>query len=187
MLQACLLYTSGSLITLATGAELNVSSNGSFTYNPKCLVAGLDSFTYAVKDENNALSSTVKVYLQISQNMWFVDDVVTNGSGSFNSPFNSMASVESLSQAGDYVFLFPGTYSQNLTLKNNQKLIGADENWLCTSGSTIRNASGNSNFAGELTLAANDTVRGIDFIKTGPSPSVSYTHLDVYKRQVYKL
>lgn len=162
----------GVLVTLPSGADLTVNANGSFTYNPKCLVAGLDSFTYAAKDENNALSSTVKVYLQISQTMWFVDDVVTNGSGSFNSPFNTFTSVESQSQPGDYIFLFPGTYTQNLLLKNNQKLIGAIEDWLCPSGSTIRMATPSdiTNFQGELSLAMNDTVKGIGFNSISTSP-----------------
>jgi hypothetical protein len=160
----------GGLVTLASGAELTVMANGSFTYNPKCLVAGLDSFTYAAKDEHNALSNSVKVYLQINQTMWFVDDVVTNGSGSFNSPFNSLASVESQSQPGDYIFLFPGVYNQNLLLKNNQKLYGAAENWICPSGSTIRTATDVTTFQGELTLAMNDTIKGISFSINGPGP-----------------
>ena len=65
--------------------------------------------------------------------MWFVDDVASNGSGSFNSPFNSLASVESQFSQVIIYFLFL-VVNQNLLLKNNQKLYGAAENDLSFPG-----------------------------------------------------
>lgn len=159
-----------TLITLSSGASLTVNANGSFMYDPKCLAAGLDSFTYAIKDEHNTLSNTVKVYLQIMQTLWYVNNTGANGTGSFSSPFNTLSNAVSASAAGDYIFVFPATYNENITLKNNQKLIGASENWLCGTGSTIRSASGSTIIQGSITLAMNDTIKGIDFNNPGPIP-----------------
>ncbi|MDZ4709100.1 MAG: Ig-like domain-containing protein [Saprospiraceae bacterium] len=153
----------GTLITLPSGAELTVNANGSFTYNPKCLAAGLDTFSYQIKDEHNLFSDTAIVYINVDQNMWFVDDNAgTMGTGSFSNPFDQLSDAEAASAIGEYIFVFPGTYGQSITLKNSQKLIGADENWNCPSGSTIRTASGTSTITGTITLAQNDTIKGIE-------------------------
>lgn len=153
----------GTLITLPSGAELTVNVNGSFTYNPKCLVSGLDTFSYQIMDEHNLISNPALVYINVDQAMWFVDDNAgTMGIGSFSNPFDQLSDAEGASAVGDYIFVFPGTYGQSITLKNSQKLIGADENWICPSGSTLRTASGNSTINGTITLAQNDTIRGIE-------------------------
>ncbi len=160
----------GNPFVLPSGATLFVNSDGSFTYNPNCVVAGKDSFEYQLSDEHSTLSNTAKVYFNISQTMWFVDDVLTNGTGSYNSPFNSLASAQAASAAGDYIFIFPGTYNENITLKNDQKLLGAGVDWLCPSGGTIRATTANSVINGTVTTAMNNTIQGIDFIILSPAP-----------------
>lgn len=154
----------GMSITLPSGALLTVNADGSFSYNTNCQAGGIDSFNYQAIDEHMALSNTVKVYITIAQSIWFVDgSVAMTGNGSFSLPFKMLAEAQAASVAGQIIFVFPGTYNENLTLKNNQSLIGADENWLCPEGGTIRVASGMSTINGTLTLAQNNTIKGIEF------------------------
>jgi len=160
----------GNTISLPSGADLMVNADGSFTYNPKCMVVGLDTFSYQIKDEHNSFSIQAKVYISVDQVMWFVDDNPNpSGSGSINNPFDQLSDAQTASAPGDYIFVFPGVFPSNdsLILKNDQKLFGADENWNCPNGSNLRMANMTSTINGSILLAQNDTIRGIELGNNG--------------------
>lgn len=148
---------------LTSGAVLNVSPNGSFTYTPSCLGIKVDSFHYQVVDGNGAFSNPVTVIINLTQRFWFVQQGAMPGTaGSFNAPFDMLSDAQAASAPGDYIFVFPGQYTENLTLKNDQKLIGAVVNWICLPQFTgLRSAGGTSRINGTVTLAMNDTILGI--------------------------
>lgn len=160
---------------LSSGALLMVNGDGSFMYTPGCAGVMVDTFQYQAVDEHGALSDTVTVVIELNQRLWFVQEGAVPGTvGSFSAPFDQLADAEAASVAGDYIFVYPGIYNESLILKNDQKLIGAAVDWYCPpSNALLRNASGISRINGTITLAANDTVRGITMGE--PSMAASYS------------
>ena len=95
----------------------------------------------------------------------------------FSSPFVTHCQMQLVLPLLEIIFLyFQLLIMKNITLKNNQKLIGTSENWLCGTGSTIRSASGSTIIQGSITLAMNDTIK--ELILTIPAPY----HFPVYWR-----
>jgi hypothetical protein len=93
---------------------------------------------------------------------WYVrNDAPAGGDGSSAAPFNSLASAQSASIAGDTIFVFGGdqtSKNQNsgILLKDDQSLVGED-------GKTpvIGNTAGPG-----VTLANNNTLRGVSIVGT---------------------
>ncbi|MBS1791479.1 MAG: DUF11 domain-containing protein, partial [Acidobacteria bacterium] len=122
--------------TTSNGGQVTSSAtDGSFVYNPAPGFSGTDTFSYTVRDEGadgipgNAddKTDTATVTLSVSTPIWFIDDSASpGGDGRLTAPYNSIAAFNpaAADDPGDAIFLFAGSYTGPLPLKDNQKLIG---------------------------------------------------------------
>ncbi|MGH9948455.1 MAG: beta strand repeat-containing protein, partial [Pyrinomonadaceae bacterium] len=127
----------GNAATSASGGNVTLNTDGSFTYNPPPGFDGADSFFYTLSD--GAATDTAQVTLNISGMIWFIKNdaasctTLAAGCGRLSNPFSSLSSFASINNgagnnpaAGDNIFIYTGSgsYDASLTLLNNQKLIG---------------------------------------------------------------
>ncbi|HYE16710.1 MAG TPA: Ig-like domain-containing protein, partial [Pyrinomonadaceae bacterium] len=112
------------------GGNVTVNSNGSFSYNPPAGFSGTDTFTYTVTDSSGK-TDTAQVTLNVGGAViWFVKaGAPGGGDGRLTSPFNCLVGTGcfdpvAADEAGDFIFLFAGSYNGGLTLLDNEKLIG---------------------------------------------------------------
>lgn len=120
--------------TSTQGGNVNVSSDGSYTYNPPAGYEGSDTFTYTLT--NGGGSSTATVTVTISGMIWFVDSsAVSSGDGRLTTPFNTLAAFQAVNDgtgnhpaANESVFLYERAtdYVGPVTLLGGQRLIGQD-------------------------------------------------------------
>jgi hypothetical protein len=173
--------------TSTHGGNVNLGSDGSFTYNPSPGFEGTDTFTYTLTDgKGNIDTSTVSV--AVSGVIWFVNATAdAGGDGRFTSPFNALTGAGSFDAAaaddpGDNIFLSSGSYTGGLTLKNNQKLIGQGATASLSSitgitpprGSDILPSTGGSNpvisaNVSNIILGSGNTIRGVTLDVTSPA------------------
>ncbi|MEX0781289.1 MAG: Ig-like domain-containing protein [Dehalococcoidia bacterium] len=109
------------------------TATGAFTFDPEPGVTGPVSFTYTVCDNGNPLPSECSAAAQVNftiagPSIWFVDtNAASNGTGTLASPFNTLASVPAVDDAGDRVFVYfdaTPTGTDGLSLLTNEWLIG---------------------------------------------------------------
>ncbi|WP_347051416.1 Ig-like domain-containing protein [Flavobacterium olei] len=115
------LLTSTVLVNPSHGT-VNLSSNGSFTYNSAAGYSGLDSFTYTLTTASGK-TSTGTVNINVTTPIFFVNSAATvNGNGTLASPFKT---VDNATGTGSNpIFIYSGASGNALTLGNNQKVIG---------------------------------------------------------------
>src|SRR6185369_5244631 len=121
----------------AQGGDVNLSADGSFTYNPPAGFEGNDSFSYTLND-NESNTDTATVSITVSGMIWFVNN---NAScpcdGRLTNPFNTLASFQAVNDGGnsglhpatnDNIFVYESAtdYVGPVSLLNGQKLIGQD-------------------------------------------------------------
>src|SRR6185369_13527363 len=121
----------------AQGGDVNLSADGSFTYNPPAGFEGNDSFSYTLND-NESNTDTATVSITVSGMIWFVNN---NAScpcdGRLTNPFNTLASFQAVNDGGnsglhpaanDNIFVYESAtdYVGPVTLLNGQKFIGQD-------------------------------------------------------------
>lgn len=113
----------------SAGAVVTVKTNGTFTYLPPAGAAS-DSFTYRVIDAQG-LSTTGTVTIELVGRVWYVkNNAPAGGSGRSADPFNTLASAQAASKAGDTIYVHYGNgtitgQNAGITLKDSQRLIGA--------------------------------------------------------------
>jgi YVTN family beta-propeller protein len=138
--------TSANPITTTDGGSVTMNSDGTFTYTPPVNTANTsDTFTFQITDGTNTSNGTATINIA-NAIVWYVDSALgTNGNGESNTPFNNLASVNSVSTDGDVIFLFGGasqkTYAGNLTLQPSEELIGQPAG-LTVNSETLLPASG---------------------------------------------
>ncbi len=115
------------------GAVVLVAADGSFSYDPPPGFKGVDSFAYSVRNAFGANRAVVSIDVS-GETVWFVDDsVAAGGDGTFNAPFNNLASLNGSSgagdadAAGDTIFVYAGTYSVEFDVEAGQTLMGHSE------------------------------------------------------------
>src|SRR6185503_14133297 len=109
--------------TSAQGGQIAHLGGGQFTYNPPPGFEGPDTFTYTIT--NGFGSSNATVTITVSGMIWFVDASAGAGDGRLAAPFNTIAALNASAHGvGDNIFLADGSYTDSLTLLNNEKLIG---------------------------------------------------------------
>jgi uncharacterized repeat protein (TIGR01451 family) len=142
--------------------SVTVNSDGTFTYTPNVGFSGTDSFTYTITNSVvSSLTDTGTVTINVSNPVWYVDSTApAGGTGSSTSRFNSLASV-SAAGPGDTIYLYPGTYSANVPLEANQRLIGNGAA-LVVGGTTLQAAGTAPTIGGTVTLATGTTVSGLN-------------------------
>ncbi|HSE16084.1 MAG TPA: Ig-like domain-containing protein, partial [Pyrinomonadaceae bacterium] len=130
--------TAGTFLS-ANGGDVNLSSDGSFTYNPPAGFEGNDSFTYTLNDnDGEGATDTATVSITVSGMIWFINN---NAScpcdGRLTNPFNSLAAFQAVNDGGnsglhpsanDNIFVYESAtdYVGPVTLLNGQKFIGQD-------------------------------------------------------------
>lgn len=144
------------------GNSVTVSADGSFTFNPVANYTGTDTFTYTAND-SDAMTDTGTVTISVAGKVLFVDDsAAAGGDGSQANPFNNFTDLDAVSVAGDTIYLFEGTYADNLTLKANQSLVGSGAD--LTSGASVIIPGGTApTYTGTMSLANNVTIEGFAF------------------------
>ncbi|MBO9613008.1 MAG: T9SS type A sorting domain-containing protein [Dyadobacter sp.] len=123
-------------ITSVNGGTATVNATtGAFTYEPVAGFSGNDTFTYEIQNGSGMTSSatvTVAVGSTITM-IWFINSAApAGGTGTLSKPFNNIAAFEAINgdgaglhpKDGQYIFLYTGSYSGPLTMRNNQKLLG---------------------------------------------------------------
>ena len=139
-----------------------MATDGTFTFLPKAGFTGDDTFQYTINDgHGHPVNGTVTVH--VTNMVWYVNSA--NGGaadGRSSSPFTSTASVNAASATGDIVFVYQGTYTGGLTLKDSQQVRGqpagltvASHNLVAAGGSrpAIGNTAGNG-----IALGAGNTI-----------------------------
>ncbi|MCA9159648.1 MAG: cadherin-like domain-containing protein, partial [Planctomycetales bacterium] len=156
-----------------TTSTFTAQPDGSFAYTPEPGFSGMETFTYSITDTDGMIDVGA-VHLIVNDVVWFVDNsLLTNGDGSLNHPFNSLAPVngsdglDDMDGPGDTIFVFGGTgvYNQGFELEDNQSLIG-EGHGLFLGGRTLvmpgpRPTLTNTTGDG-IMLASNNTVRGLN-------------------------
>ncbi|MFY9557090.1 MAG: HYR domain-containing protein [Blastocatellia bacterium] len=119
----------GSATISTANGSVTLSSDGSFTYTPNAGFEGTDTFTYTL-DNGTGKTDTATVTITVSGMIWFVNSAAApGGDGRIGTPFNLLTGALSFDAVaaddpGDNIFLYTGSYTGGLTLKNNQRLIG---------------------------------------------------------------
>ena len=170
----------------ANGGNVTLSANGSFTYNPPPGFEGTDTFSYTLNDNdtpNNTDTGTVSI--TVSGMIWFVNSAAApGGDGRLTTPFNTLTGAGSFNTSanapGDNIFLYGGSYTGGLTLKNNQKLIGHGATASLSTitgltpptGSLALPATGGtrptvSAAVNNITLGSGNLIRGLNLNNTG--------------------
>jgi uncharacterized repeat protein (TIGR01451 family) len=154
----------------SNGGDVDLATDGSFTYNPPAGFNGNDTFNYTIQD-TDANTDTATVTLVVSGLIWFVDATATSPfDGRLSNPFNDLAvtansfNLNAADSAGDNIFVADGSYNGGLTLLNNQKLIGDG------SSSDLATVTGLSLPAHSTSLP---TFSGTDPVVTGSADVIS--------------
>ena len=154
--------------TSTQGGNVNLSSDGSFTYNPPAGFEGTDSFTYTLSDgEGN--NDTATASITVSGMIWFINN---NAScpcdGRLTNPFNTLAAFDAVNDsvgnhpaANDNIFVYESAtaYVGPVTLENGQKFIGQDATATLSSISGVTPPAGSDTLP--LTNSANGTIVNI--------------------------
>ncbi|MGH9947020.1 MAG: beta strand repeat-containing protein [Pyrinomonadaceae bacterium] len=145
-------FTASGPATTTQNGNLTVNANGSFSYNPAPGFEGADSFVYTVTAPGGG-TSTGTVTLNVSGMIWFVNSgAAAGGDGRLSTPFNCLTGAGcyngSANDPGDNLFIFSGAYTGGITLKNNQRVIGAG------AGASISTITGINPPTGSLALPA---------------------------------
>ncbi len=113
-----------SVVVLTNPAHgtVNLNTNGAFTFNPAAGYSGTDSFTYTLTSASGK-TNTGTVNITISTPIIFVNGAAsTTGTGTLADPFKNVSSITGT--ASSPIFIYTGASGTNLTLTNNQKVIG---------------------------------------------------------------
>jgi hypothetical protein len=156
--------------TSANGGTVSVNGDGSFTYLPPIGFTGSDTFTYTIRNNNDAtLTDTGTVTVTVgAPRVWYVNNSGANGDGRSSSPFNTLTNAAAVDATNDIIYIFTGggNYTGGITLLNGEQVIGngaalvVNTFTLRAAGArpTVVNAGGNG-----LTLATNNTLTGFNF------------------------
>lgn len=162
--------------TIATtqGGSVMINADGSFSYDPALGFSGADTFNYTVND-TDAMTDTAVATIDINGRVWFVDDsAAAGGNGSQAMPFNSFAAINGAGgagdtdEAGDTIYIFAGTYADDLELEADQNIVGAGSA-LSAGAATIIPAGTAPTYSGAIGLASDNSIKGFAF-----TPSANY-------------
>ncbi len=176
--------------TFATtqGGSITIAANGSFNYEPPRGYSGTDTYTYTINDGTSFSNNTATglITFTVSTPIWFINPAAGGGTGTFASPYNSLATFSTANTGagsnpadGDFIFLYSGTHTGGLTLRASQRVLGqsapatttiltftgittpSGTNQLPATGgaaATVANGGGSG-----LTLSTGNTINGFAF------------------------
>ncbi|MHA4739924.1 Ig-like domain-containing protein [Dyadobacter sp. MSC1_007] len=129
------LNSTTNVTTAGGGTAVITAATGAFKYEPKAGYTGNDTFTYEIQN-GSGMTSTATVTITVGSGnnvIWFINSAgAAGGTGTLAKPFNNIADFEDINddgaafhpQNGHIVFLYSGSYTGPLTLRNDQKLLG---------------------------------------------------------------
>jgi hypothetical protein len=155
-------------IASSNGGLVTMAANGTFLYTPAAGYAGAsDTFTYTLTD-GNGVTNTATVTIGLSGVVWYVSAGAVGGDGRSNTPYGTMTAAATAAQAGQIIYVHPGSPSGATALKAGQRLQGAGEVF-SQAGLTIA-AGAAPTLTGTVTLADNVVVRALT-VNAGASAS----------------
>ena len=89
---------------------VSVNADGSYVYTPDVGYTGADSFTYKVKDDENAQSATSTVSITVANRVWYVkNDFAGTADGRSETPFTTLAAADTAATAtADTIYVLRG-------------------------------------------------------------------------------
>ena len=128
------LNSTTSVNTANGGTATITAATGAFVYEPAAGFSGNDSFTYEIQN-GSGMTSTATVNITVGNAttmIWFINTgAAAGGTGTLSKPFNTIAAFEAINDGvgshpknGQVVFIYSGSYTGPLTLRNDQKLLG---------------------------------------------------------------
>jgi len=124
-------FSVASITANSGGTVSNVSlAAGTFDFEPNPGFTGTAVVNYTVSDNGcpgSATSAPAAINITVSGPViWFVNAAsVTNGTGTLNSPFNTLAAANAVDAANHRIFVYSGTTpTASITLNSNEWLIG---------------------------------------------------------------
>src|SRR5262249_58859076 len=184
---------SGSTCTTgsASGGSVVLNTSGTFTYDPPAGFTGTDHFFY--KLTNSGGSSVGDVSITVSDMIWFIKNdaaactTLAAGCGRLSHPFSTLAAFQAVNsgaapnpQNGNTIFVYSGSgaYTEGVTLRNSQLLIGQGagasivtisgitlapfSNTLPSTGGTPPSLTTSAASTNAITLGSGNTVRGLN-------------------------
>ncbi len=113
-----------TVLTPPANGTVNLSPNGSFTYNSNAGYSGTDSFTYTATT-GSGKTSTGTVNITVSTPIVFVNgSALTTGNGTLATPYKALNSVTNSGTSPIFIYSAAATPAGILTLNDNQKVIG---------------------------------------------------------------
>ena len=158
----------GSTITLSSGADLAVDSDGSFDYDPNGFV-GDDTFTYTAEDGEGATDQATVTITSYQAGIYVSGDFSGSSSapvGTPPNPYTSLSNALSSASDGDDIFIASARYSENVEVLNDNLTF---KGWNGESGSDLATSGGgnvvtvDAEIAGDLTVGdVTETSNGVD-------------------------
>ncbi|ACT92589.1 Ig-like domain-containing protein [Dyadobacter fermentans] len=129
------LNSTTTVATTGGGSATITAATGAFIYEPAAGYSGNDTFTYEIQNGSGMTSTaTVTISVGSATNMiWFINSAAAaGGTGTLSKPFNSISAFNSINgdgaashpQNGHVIFIYSGSYTGPLTLRNDQKILG---------------------------------------------------------------
>ncbi|MFC3193811.1 Calx-beta domain-containing protein [Marinicella sediminis] len=165
--------------TSTLGGDVVMQTNGDFTYYPPVgMTSMVDTFNYTLSD--GSLTSTATVSITITADLvYYVDsNAVAGGSGRDNSRFDALSDVPSTAGSTIYVFTGTGSTTGDITLANNQVLLGNGVNLEFNVNNTLPNpdvlftSTTRPTLTGTTTLGTGNTIRGLNIGNTGANTGI---------------
>ncbi len=157
----------GGPFATTAGGSVTLASNGTFVYLPPVEFNGTDTFQYTLTD-GNSVTNTATVNIGVTGMVYFVNSAAAiNGDGRSHSPFNTLASAHTASDANHHVYVHTGSGATpgDITLETNQVLHGNGSGY--TLGLLTLRAAGHPTLSGQVTLGPNTTVNTLTMNGTG--------------------
>lgn len=181
-------------VTSANGGTATiVPATGAFTYEPAAGYTGNDTFTYEIQNGSGMTSTaTVTIAVGSATNViWFINTAgAPGGTGTLAKPFTNIAEFQAINgdgaglhpKNGHTIFLYSGSYTGPLTLRNDQKLLGQGStqsildftgfaapsggNLLPATNGTRPNITTSGGTVNAITLGTTNSIRGLNIGNT---------------------
>jgi hypothetical protein len=166
-----------STVSAPQHGSVSVNADGSYVYTPAASYTGADSFTYKVKDDENAQSAASTVSITVANRVWYVkNDAAAGGDGRSQTPFTTLDAADTNATAtGDTIYVLRGTGATGLTdtvdLLANQRLLGEAAD-LVVAGTTLFTGTPANRppLSGTVNLDDANTIRGVAIASLSPTP-----------------
>jgi len=165
--------------TSTLGGDVVIQANGDFVYYPPAgMTSMMDTFDYTITDGSLTASATATITITADL-VYYVDNTAAaGGSGRDDSRFDALSDVPSTANSTIYVFTGTGNTTGDITLANNQVMLGNGVNLEFNVNNTLPNpdvlfsAAPRPVLTGTTTLGTGNTIRGLNIGDTGANTGI---------------